>query len=232
MFLRFDKMGDWALAGGAVIVLIGVIVGLSALASPIAPTDLPDVESKDAGPQAEGKTLQETPEVRADLSQTTPAREVTLADARSQGYSFCGDGVCDASESCSACQKDCGCSSIQFCTSSGVCQEKEVVGDGVCTEKEKAEASCSDCGCGEESICSQFTDKCIAKVRLSEGKAREVTDAFLKENPSYRLAGVYDSYVGSKAVKAFSFDCSEQYYCRVEVLVNSTGDVVGKEKTS
>ena len=72
---------------------------------------------------------------------------------------FCGDGACNALETCSTCSQDCGtCSTPDFC------------GDGTCSATESCSTCSQDCGtcsdpgfCGD-SVCSAFEtcDSCPA----------------------------------------------------------------------
>ncbi len=97
---------------------------------------------------------------------------------------YCGNSICEASESCSSCTYDCGCPSRTKCRNekcvtycgNGVCDSDEdfsacpsdcvrpvVCGDFVCMQVEES-SCCTDCGCGSGYECVQNScvqpDKC------------------------------------------------------------------------
>ncbi|PIT85871.1 hypothetical protein COU36_00835, partial [Candidatus Micrarchaeota archaeon CG10_big_fil_rev_8_21_14_0_10_59_7] len=73
----------------------------------------------------------------------TPSAQATIPP-----LSYCGNGVCDASEGCGTCTQDCGCLGAELCGENGVCYPKEACGDGRCTQLERASGTCcQDCGC-------------------------------------------------------------------------------------
>lgn len=115
----------------------------------------------------------------------------------------CGNGTCDASESCARCPKDCGvCVEVKCSCGDGKCDghycgedcsncpddcgKCEACGDGVCTASEKSSASrCdADCGtrcgdgiCGADETSTQCPADCDPQVPCGDG----VCDPYFSE---------------------------------------------------
>ena len=66
----------------------------------------------------------------------------------------CGNGTCDATETCFNCAKDCGCEGDQVCSVvAGKCAS-ETCGNGVCDAGENCSICVADCGCKGNEQCS------------------------------------------------------------------------------
>ncbi len=151
---------------------------------------------------------------------------------------FCGDGECDANESCNNCVADCGCGSSQYCHEEiGACYEQEACGDGRCTEIELGNAiCCGDCGCLDAEVCSGYSQKCLQKATVPEQNISIITRAYLANNTKDKLVGVFDSYYGDVAVKDVVFDCTatmpQGFPCRSILVVAGNGTIIGYAHTT
>ena len=158
---------------------------------------------------------------------------VSLDEAKAKGYSYCGDGVCDASESCNICPKDCGCKSGEFCNKeSNVCQQHEVIGDGICTDEEKAQGVCIDCGCSGELFCNSYNNKCVNPISLSKEQQDKIVSDWESNHADDKFESSSDSYYGDLAVKSIVFDCSSVYACKTVLSVDETGKIVSEDHTT
>ncbi|MGC8812006.1 MAG: MopE-related protein [Candidatus Aenigmatarchaeota archaeon] len=105
-----------------------------------------------------------------------PAETQTCTYVSPTQSTYCGDGICQATETCDICPEDCG-----SCPSLVVC------GNKVCEEGENYNNCCSDCACPEGMECNLTTNSCY-----TSGKTTGVTGITgffaLLSNPVYALA--------------------------------------------
>ncbi|PKP58562.1 MAG: hypothetical protein CVT89_02665, partial [Candidatus Altiarchaeales archaeon HGW-Altiarchaeales-2] len=105
-------------------------------------------------------------------SNTVSTKIVCSKDTDNDGYCdvcdtvYCGDGKCDAGESCDSCSDDCGCNATnhEICSGTGasaVCKRPECIGDSECA---KWDTSCVKYKCQAPS-----TDdaKCVIKTNIT-----------------------------------------------------------------
>ncbi len=149
----------------------------------------------------------------------------------------CGDGVCDAGETCSTCS-DCACSnSSQLCSLGGICVEREVCGDIVCTSLERSTVSCcTDCNCSTGTLCNGNTQACMALVQLTPVKLNESIAAalLLPGLVNYTFYRAYDDYYGDKIVKVIALRCpgNPDFDCEAYVYVDASGRIIGTDHTT
>lgn len=74
---------------------------------------------------------------------------------------FCGDGMCNGSESQSTCCTDCGCPAGKSCQG-GSCIDPSSCGDAVCNGNETQNTCCIDCGCPAGQMCQG--NSCVANI--------------------------------------------------------------------
>ena len=79
----------------------------------------------------------------------------------------CGNGVCEASENCGSCVKDCSCKTDEVCKNKK-CVKKDstvVCGNGKCETGENENNCCDDCPCTSDNMeCNSETHKCEASA--------------------------------------------------------------------
>ncbi|MBI5036412.1 hypothetical protein HZC09_03635 [Candidatus Micrarchaeota archaeon] len=145
----------------------------------------------------------------------TKAKETVFQMAPPLAY--CGNRVCDASESCFSCVEDCGCNGKEECTGAGVC---------------RIPPSCGGKQCSEEQFCNHVTESCVEPIVLDEETRLSVVQAYLEKEETLdgkpvKFVGSEDSYYRDKTVKALYFDCSSaELHCSLDVLVDENGKVL------
>jgi len=110
----------------------------------------------------------------------------------------CGDNVCDSSENCVDCPKDCKCSSNAYCDQANKKCVSSKCGNGVCEPFESMENCCNDCGCSSKyETCNKATHKCEMPVaNISDWRAKElVTEYFANKNKTISEFGLISDTV-------------------------------------
>ncbi len=142
----------------------------------------------------------------------------------------CGDGVCSASETCGACEADCGCTEDEFCSGSGLCKPEEICGDGVCSNTERLRKTCAfDCGCSSSEVLDYASGSCVLKASISDAKAQQVAEAYLKKNDQKSVVlRVDDGTYKGDGIKEVLADCRAYtgYYCYRRIIVDSAGKIL------
>lgn len=148
---------------------------------------------------------------------------------------ICGNGVCELSEDCNSCEKDCGCKAEEYCDGTGICR-KEVCGDDVCSAKENAtKACCVDCGCLLGEVCNKFTNLCQKEAKISETEIERIVNDYLtKNNITGKIKGISDTYYQNQTIKQVTVDCrpeSATYLCAIILYIDESGTILEAVKT-
>lgn len=120
----------------------------------------------------------------------------------------CGNGICEASENCRNCVKDCSCKTDEVCKNKR-CVKKESrasCGNGKCDAGENENNCCDDCPCtSNEMKCNSETHKCeassAAEVICGNGVCDESENCFDCLKDCKCEIGEYCSLQSKKCVK-------------------------------
>lgn len=95
---------------------------------------------------------------------------------------FCGNDVCDKTENCITCSKDCKCSSDQYCSQKTQSCITPICGNNECEPLEGSENCCIDCSCyvpGE--VCNIELNKCEKKeFKISDEKIKQLINEYFE----------------------------------------------------
>lgn len=143
----------------------------------------------------------------------------------------CGDNICEVSEDCNSCSKDCGCSANEYCSNNGICRV-DICGDGKCENSEK-ENCCQDCGCNGDQLCNKYTEKCINSIPLDKNGINKTVDEYLERNKmAATVLYIEDSYFKDNAIKEVFLNCSTSSIpCAVTLILNENLEIIGEYKT-
>lgn len=231
MRMAEKRKTNYPLTAFIVLVLVGVL--LAALSSQMQKESQTPFGKPASGLQDSGKLsgISESESSLPQASSTAGSR----ARTRSQ-LAFCGDGFCDADESCFSCTADCGCSGKAYCASSGVCKPAEFCGDNVCTQTEKQNANCcGDCGCGEGQACDFSGNACLNSPQLDQTRLKKTLEEFAgKSGKNYTSYNLVQSVVNGKVVNTVIFHCETtgKFVCAAKLELNETGDIVRVSEAS
>lgn len=168
------------------------------------------------------RTARQETKPAGEATETPPPLFEASVPSTAVPPAYCGNGVCDASESCNTCVEDCGCSGSEVCA------------EGLC----KIPPSCGGKQCQAGSFCNDFKQTCVTPLPIKKDVQTKVIQAYLNKETTLdgkpvQYMGAEDSYYGEKTVKILVFDCSTaQLGCRLLALVDEKGNVIEEDRTT
>lgn len=120
----------------------------------------------------------------------------------------CGNGICEAPESCRNCVKDCSCSTGEVCKNERCVKKESSVscGNGKCEAGENENNCCDDCPCTSDKMkCNSGTHKCeassAAEVICGNGVCDDSENCFDCPKDCKCVRGEYCSSQSRKCMK-------------------------------
>jgi len=134
----------------------------------------------------------------------------------------CGDNVCDSSENCVDCPKDCKCDSNSYCDQVKKKCISSKCGNGVCEPFENMENCCDDCGCSSKyEICETATHKCeMPPADISDQKVKELaTEYFTSKGKNISSFGLISNTIyQEKPAKSIGVRLQDEMWSRLLIV--------------
>ncbi len=229
------KMSGFGKASGVLLLLL-LIVSVIVLNTMFENSKSKNVSSPQTSPTGEsfgGQSPLSSSPSAVPATSTTMAGQQEKNNGRSKeqfSLPSCGDGSCDADETCSSCKSDCGCSLTEYCSEVGSCYPKEFYGDGTCTEKEKTSGNdCSDCGCTAGKVCDYQTNTCLNTAGLSQSQIAAISASFMANSSvNYTSWGYNDEVLEGRPVVVIFLYCPSinGTVCQTVLYVDAQGKIL------